>query len=991
MNNNFTDAVRGISFSSNATGAYTLNGTAITLGSSGIANNSTFDQTLAINLTLGANQSFTAATGNLSFTGDVMTDGFTLTSDGNRTTSFLGVISGNGSFVKAGNGTTILTGNNTYAGTTLIQTGTLQVGNGGTSGTLGTGAWITNSNLAFNRFDDLTLDKSISGTGSVTKLGSNTLTLRGSNTHSGGTIVNSGILSVAKYNALGTGDLTLNNGSLYLYSAQEMAGHVQVGGNFLWNNGTISYFDTGDSPESEDLKMVVAGNFTNGGAGGVFDFKGVEALNKGAYTLVTFNGTTNFAPSQLQAVAGATTTLIGNFEVSNGSVVYTLEDATSKSDAKAGYHIQNNGGPNTPVVANYIIDTATKTVNPVNKVKSLTFESDGSLDIEAGGRLYLSKGTLTVNNGASTITGGAMIAESDLNKDGIGKLDVKMDLVVAGKAIVNDGLLSINGQAIAGEFVVNPLGSLGGTGLIISNVRNTGVVAPGNSPGTLTISGNYEQASSGNLNIEIASTSSFDRLVVSGQMTAAGTLNVIPYGGMKLAFGQTYDIIEAGSITGAFDSIIVPANLRARFLNLGTIGLLVFAPDDFLNPDLKLNRNQKSIAKALNEFLTSNEEDQQAVVTALDLQTLDQYPASFDQISISFYESLANLSIEQAFNQTQFLNQRISSVRLGIAGFQAMGGISQPLANDRDGTNAAEARDAGLIDWSSICTGPAAESSPSKNWNAWALGTGTFSRTINLGTLQNYNNDVGGFLVGSDYRWNQNFVTGLYAGYDYTYSKYTGSSNMRGNGVNFGTYASYAKDGYYADAVIGGGYTAYQTKRSIQFSTIDRTANADPNSAQFTAGINLGKDFEIRKFTFGPIAGAQFTAVNIGSFKETGAESLDLSLAQQNASSLRSTLGGRIAYTWNLTQKITLIPEVRMFWQHEFMNNARTMSASLDAGSGSSFDYETPAPYRNSVFSGVGATAQFGENISGSIFYNINFGSATYQSNMISTGLNFSF
>ncbi len=920
-----------------------------------------------------------------------MTDGFTLTSDGNRTTSFMGAISGNGSFVKGGNGTTILTGNNTYTGTTLIQSGTLQVGNGGTSGTLGTGAWINNGNLAFNRFDDLTLDKAISGTGSVTKLGSNTLTLTGNNTHSGGTIVNSGILSVAKYNALGTGDLTLNNGSLYLYSAQEMAGHVQVGGNFRWNNGTISYFDTGDSPESQDLKMNVAGNLTNGGAGGVFDFKGVQALDRGAYTLVTFNGTTNFAPAQLKAVAGATTTLIGNFEVSNGSVVYTLEDAISKTDLIAGYHIQNNGGPNTPVVANYIIDTTTKTVNTVNKVKSLTFESNGSLEIEAGGKLLLSKGTLTVNDGASTITGGVIVADSDLNKDGIGTLDIKTDLVVTGKANVNEGLLSVNGQAIAREFVVNPLGTLGGAGLIVSNVRNTGVVAPGNSPGTLTIAGNYEQSSSGKLNIEIASTSSFDRLVVSGQMTIAGTLNVIPFGGMKLAFGQTYDIIEAGSITGAFDSIIVPANLRARFLNLGTIGLLVFAPDDFSNLGLELTGNQASIAKALNDFLNSNDKDRQTVGTALDLQTVDQYPASFDQISVSFYESLGNLAIEQAFTQTQFLNQRISSVRLGIAGFQAMGGISQPLVNDRDGTNAAEAHDGGLIDWSSICAGPVAESSPSKNWNAWALGTGTFSRTINLGTLQNYNSDVGGFLVGSDYRWNQNFVTGLYAGYDYTYAKYSGSSNMRGNGVNFGTYASYAKDGYHADAVIGGGYTAYQTKRSIQFSTIDRTASADPTSAQFTAGINLGKDFEIQRFTFGPIAGLQFTAANIGSFKETGAESLDLSLAKQNANSLRSTLGGRIAYTWNLNQKIMLIPEVRMFWQHEFMNNARTMSASLDAGNGPSFDYETPTPYRDSVFAGVGATAQFGENLSGSIFYNINFGSATYQSNMISTSLNFSF
>jgi outer membrane autotransporter protein len=474
-------------------------------------------------------------------------------------------------------------------------------------------------------------------------------------------------------------------------------------------------------------------------------------------------------------------------------------------------------------------------------------------------------------------------------------------------------------------------------------------------------------------------------------MTIAVTLNVNTYCGMKLEYGQTYVIIEAGSIKGAFDSIVVPVNLRARFLNLGTIGLLVFAPDDFSNLGLELTGNQESVAKALNEFLKSSDEDHQMVGTALDLQTVDQYPYAFDQISISFYESLANLAIEQAFSQTQLLNQRISSVRLGAVGFQAMGGISQPLAYDKDGTHSAEANDAGPIDWFSISAGRMVESATSKNWNAWALGIGTFSRTTNLGSLQNYNSDAGGFLVGADYRWSENFVTGLYAGYDYSYTKYSGSSNMRGNNISFGAYASYEKDGYYADAVIGGGYSAYQTKRSIQFSTIDRNASADPNSAQFTAGLNLGKDFQIHKFTFGPIAGAQFTAVNIGSFTESGAESLDLALAQQNANSLRSTLGGRLAYTWNLNKKITLIPEVRMFWQHEFLNNARTMSASLDAGNDASFDYQTTAPYRDSVFAGVGATAQFGENLSGSIFYNINFGSQTYQNNTISAGLNLSF
>ena len=50
--------------------------------------------------------------------------------------TFSGVISGTGALVQAGSGTLILTGNNTYTGGTTISTGTLQIGNGGTTGNI---------------------------------------------------------------------------------------------------------------------------------------------------------------------------------------------------------------------------------------------------------------------------------------------------------------------------------------------------------------------------------------------------------------------------------------------------------------------------------------------------------------------------------------------------------------------------------------------------------------------------------------------------------------------------------------------------------------------------------------------------------------------------------------------------------------------------------------------------------------------------------------
>jgi autotransporter-associated beta strand protein/T5SS/PEP-CTERM-associated repeat protein len=873
---------------------------------------------------------------------------------------------------------------------TAGSSGTMNWGNGTSVGSLlaggitgGGGTAVVNLNFTGNS----TIGAVLSGGLSLNQIGTGMSILTANNTYSGGTSITSGTLWAKSARALGNGSVTLgqsltpysltppaSTAALLVSSKQEMGGNLLIGGNLDWYEGKIAYYDTGSSPLSGDLRINVAGSFTASAGDKTFDFSGVEALNYGSYTLV--NATTvSAADTSFQAAHGPYTTLYGNFTTTNQTVVYTVTGAVS-----GGSDIRNNGGPNTPVVANYNITGPTITIGEINQVNALTFSSSAPLAIQSNGELIVTSGTLAVQTGSSVVSGGTLVAPAGLNKDGTGELDVTNNVYVTGTAFVNGGLFSVNGNLYAGNVVVTAGGTIGGSGFIVApNVVVNGNLSPGNSPGTLSVVGNLVLTGANSTIIEIASPTNYDRIVVSGQATLGGTLNAVAYGGGTITPGDRYDILQAGSIVGAFDSLIAPDGLRMRFLNSGTVGTLLFGPSSYV--PMAINPNQVSVAKALDTFIVATDGDRLAVSIALDSLTTEQFPAAFDQIMPGFYESLANIAIEQAFAQTQMLNQRISSVRLGAAGFQAIGGISQPLLHDKNGKSAAEAKDAS----------PIVESATATNWNAWALGTGMFSRSTNLGSLQNYNNDAGGFLVGADYRWSENFVTGLYGGYDYSYAEYNGGGSTKGNSFSFGTYASYAKDGYYADAVIGGGYTGFQTQRSIGFSTIDRTASADPNSGQFTAGLNLGKDFEVGKFTLGPIVGAQYTYACIGSFTESGAESLDLSLGQQNANSLRSTLGGRIAYTWNVNQKIALIPEVRMFWQHEFLNNARNINASLDGGSGAAFDFETTDPYRNSVFAGAGVTAQFGKNLSGSVFYNINFGSQTYQSNMVSAGLNFSF
>jgi autotransporter-associated beta strand protein len=125
------------------------------------------------------------------------------------------VISGFGTLVKDGAGTQILTGDNTMSGVITVNAGTLQVGNGGTTGSLGTSSVTNDASLVFNRSNAFTVGNAISGTGSLTQAGTGAVTISGNNAYSGGTTLNSGTtILVGANNALGTGVVTLAQGAV---------------------------------------------------------------------------------------------------------------------------------------------------------------------------------------------------------------------------------------------------------------------------------------------------------------------------------------------------------------------------------------------------------------------------------------------------------------------------------------------------------------------------------------------------------------------------------------------------------------------------------------------------------------------------------------------------------------------------------------------------------------------------------------------------------
>jgi autotransporter-associated beta strand protein len=227
--------------------------TTLTISSNG--NVSGGNVSLSSGTTLSVLDSATLGSGN--FAGN-FSNGGTLSFGSSASQTLSGNISGSGSLTKSGDGTLILTGANSYSGTTSISGGTLQIGNGSITGTLGGGAVTNDGSLVFNRSDDLSVSNAIAGTGSLTKQGAGTLTLGQYPTNTGGITVSGGKLTVNApwWGGWITNDLHISNGTLEINAPNHNELRI--------NGGHGVYFD---APGAGILKLDDQTNFfANGGS-----------------------------------------------------------------------------------------------------------------------------------------------------------------------------------------------------------------------------------------------------------------------------------------------------------------------------------------------------------------------------------------------------------------------------------------------------------------------------------------------------------------------------------------------------------------------------------------------------------------------------------------------------------------------------------------------------------------------------------------------------
>ena len=273
-------------------------------------------------------------------------------------------------------------------------------------------------------------------------------------------------------------------------------------------------------------------------------------------------------------------------------------------------------------------------------------------------------------------------------------------------------------------------------------------------------------------------------------------------------------------------------------------------------------------------------------------------------------------------------------------------------------------------------------------WNFYVRGNVILAQGFSQADTPHFDSNTESVELGVDYRISPNVIFGLTAGYghsDATLDNFGSSATV--DSYSPGFYASYADHGWYANLQGNYVHNAYTQARHIDF--LGQTANSAPEGNEGVADLDGGYDFHSGALTYGPLAGVQYTHLSVDGYTETGSIA-DLTVNDQQADSLRSRLGGRVAYAFTGCG-LTFRPHFDASWQHEFMDQGRGITSQFQNGGTGSFSVKTDNPSRDSALTDLGLDADINRQVNVFLDYLVQAGQSNYFAQSVQGGVKVGF
>ncbi len=741
--------------------------------------------------------------------------------------------------------------------------------------------------------------------------------------------------------------------------------------------GTVDNFGTIVGGIGEGVTLLDGGIVTNHQGATISTATGLNAVSVGQGTsrsvvnhgTISSTRTTGFSTGVLMQGGAAsltntaTGTIFGDYNgvYTSGSVNLTMTNHGHISSTR-GPAVEVDGGGGTLTNTGTIEAPATGTTAALRFSGTGTVTNSGTIRSNAGTRAisFFGNVTHTLILQTGSVIGGEVRGNTgtdNLILQGIGTESIAKfisfetvtmqgsDWTLTGNgtfatsATVQSGRLVVEGQLTSPAITVAAPGTLAGTGILIGNVTNNGTIAPGNSIGTLTITGNYTQAGGSIYNVELNTALASDLIHITGTATIASgaAVHVLPAAGLYRV-GDRYRILTAlGGVTGTYDTLTDNAPFVDFQLAYDANNVYLDVTSSMVSfRQIAQTSNQSAAAGAAERLGAGN-----AVFDAILMQTTAGALRAFDLLSGEIHASLHGTMLEDSRFLREAVTERLRQSPGGTLFASTVAAFAVP--EDGDGSllpyAARKKRSPARAAIDKAASRPAPP--PARDFAAWAHAFGNWGHVQGDGNAAPLDRTTGGFIAGIDRTFGDPlgipWRAGIAAGAQFSSFNIAGRlSSASVETVHVAAYGGTHLGALALRAGLAQAWHSVATTRTVAFPGFADTLKADYDARTTQLFADIGYALPLGPIATEPFLSLAHVNVRADGFRETGGAAALAAPASSESASF-STLGLRAGMPVSLANGWAARINAAVGWRHAFNSGAPVRTMAFAAGAADPF------------------------------------------------------
>jgi len=770
-----------------------------------------------------------------------------------------------------------------------------------------------------------------------------------------------------------TGATNISAGTMNVTGSIENTSAVNVSGGTLKLNSTNAVHSSAGINVTggalEVLENITVGDFEASG--------GTVTLGSGKQ--LTINPTTNL--KQITGLTGS-----GKFKKTGSqTTILTGTNSYTGETRVSGGTLRVNSSTALSASTDVVVESGT--ILDVNSDITVDTVSDaGDVDVASGS-------TFTVSDSENKTFAGRLRGSGNFAKTGsstmtlTGQSDLSGTVTVSGGVLYAGNASSGSGTTIIDNDVTVSGGKLGGGGRISGTVTvNSGSLVPGNSIGTLYIGGDLDLTSSSTTEIEFNASAS-DKIVVSGDITVAGTIILKPE---NVTYASTsYVIIDGSSDTsqnfsGSFSTVTVSptSNLNGATASLTynnalqqvILNLTASSSDPSDDGDAGTIKAKSSKLKTLADIFDKD------TANAIASSGLKTYWKSLDSVALDKQlNEVKGTVLATSLVQTQKIHNSFQKALTNVTAMGATSTVGNITRSSGSNLTLAQLQEAGLFKdknkWSehwdysdnsvlgflknnknkTILSGKT-----SQDRAAFIRTYGGQTKRDDIGsTFTGYKNDTFGILFGEQIR----VASNVFSGYSYGFSG--SDTDYNDNNGESRTYAAHASVFKQFDNkknnvnLIAGGYISNtDSDRKVTVGSGGSAVNNTYNSEMTDIGINATAQYthklNVGSWNFSPTVSLQGSYEIKDDTKEKGSGNFALNVKNDDLMTLKPEIG------FSLDKDFSKLEEERnqfnfsVFASQDHYLDGTKSTANYASNPSNSFQLKTPRDEETYLSAGIG-------------------------------------